>query len=103
VTGDMLLSSRSGRKGPIACLVGLLLIFALYQLGIICGSTRYMPAAVMVSKEVRTQTENFNMIFRSIKIVFLFQLFDEIKRSNFEQIPFRLNKTGEEFGKILNI
>ncbi|KAL6427003.1 protein-tyrosine sulfotransferase [Cataglyphis hispanica] len=47
----LFLSSRSGRKGPIACLVGLLLLFALYQLGIICGSTRYIPAAVMVGKE----------------------------------------------------
>ncbi|EFN71301.1 Protein-tyrosine sulfotransferase [Camponotus floridanus] len=54
----LFLSSRSSRKGPIACLVGLLLLFALYQLGIICGSTRYMPTAVMVSKEVRTRDQS---------------------------------------------
>jgi len=48
--------------------------------------------------------KNFNIIFRSIKIALLFRLLDEIKRkSNFEHISFRLNKTDEEFGKILNI
>lgn len=46
------LLSRGGRKGPIICFVGLLLVFALYQLGIICGSMKYVPTAMMVAKEV---------------------------------------------------
>ena len=46
------LLSRGGRKGPIICFAGLLLIFALYQLGIICGSMKYVPTAMMVAKEV---------------------------------------------------
>ena len=45
------LLSRGGRKGPIICFVGLLLVFALYQLGIICGSMKYVPTAMMVAKE----------------------------------------------------
>jgi len=62
--GDMsLLLSRGGRKGPIACLIALIFIFALYQLGIICGSTKYAPTAVMVSKEVR-QFRNESVISR---------------------------------------
>lgn len=56
--GDMsLLSSRGGRKGPIVCLVALLFVFALYQLGIFCGSAKYVPAAVMVGKEVRDEND----------------------------------------------
>lgn len=51
--GDMsFLLSRGGRKGPIICFVGILLIFALYQLGIICGSVKSVPTAMMVAKEV---------------------------------------------------
>ena len=45
------LLSRGGRKGPIICFAGLLLIFALYQLGIICGSMKNVPTAIMVAKE----------------------------------------------------
>lgn len=49
--GMSFLLSRGGRKGPIICFVGLLLIFALYQLGIICGSMKYVPTAMMIAKE----------------------------------------------------
>lgn len=49
------LLSRGGRRGPIICFVGLLLVFALYQLGIICGSMKYVPTAMMVAKEVSDQ------------------------------------------------
>jgi hypothetical protein len=77
-----LLLSRGGRKGPIACLVALIFIFALYQLGIICGSTKYGPTAMMVSKEVR-QFCNESVISRvrfevkSKRYVLLRQMFAE--------------------------
>lgn len=53
------LLSRGGRKGPIICFVGLLLIFALYQLGIICGSMKYVPTAMMIAKEVSLSSRFF--------------------------------------------
>jgi len=95
--------------------VGLLLIFALYQLGIICGSTRYMPTAMMVSKEVRTRHFNQSRKWRTKST---YQMEDiqcnppfgknyitfpitqyEIKRANF---LLELNET-DEFEKTLNM
>lgn len=49
--GMSLLSSRAGRKGPILCFVALLFVFALYQLGIICGTDKNGPAVAMLAKE----------------------------------------------------
>ncbi|KAG7202057.1 hypothetical protein KM043_004735 [Ampulex compressa] len=46
-----LLNSRGARKGPILCLVTLLLVFALYQLGLICSPAKYVPNSAMVAKE----------------------------------------------------
>lgn len=45
------LSSRAGRKGPIFCLVTLLFLFALYQLGIICGTDKNGSGITMIMKE----------------------------------------------------
>ncbi|KAI4498308.1 hypothetical protein M0802_006487 [Mischocyttarus mexicanus] len=46
-----LLSSRAGRKGPIFCFIALIFVFALYQLGIICGTDKTGPTVTMIAKE----------------------------------------------------
>lgn len=46
-----LLPSRGVRRGPILCFLALIFLFALYELGIICG-TKERPSSVMVAKEV---------------------------------------------------
>lgn len=56
------LPSRGVRRAPIICFVALLFLFALYQLGIICGSSKE-PTSVMVTKEVKKKKNRLITFF----------------------------------------
>ncbi|XP_011297346.1 protein-tyrosine sulfotransferase [Fopius arisanus] len=45
------LPSRTSRKGTVLCFIALLFLFALYQLGIICGSGKDQGTTMMVARE----------------------------------------------------
>lgn len=49
---SFLFSRGPPRRGPILCIIALLFLLVLYQLGIICSAPKE-PTAVMVAKEVR--------------------------------------------------
>ncbi|XP_015121957.1 protein-tyrosine sulfotransferase [Diachasma alloeum] len=45
------LPSRTPRKGTVLCFIALLFLFALYQLGVICGSGKDQGTTMMVARE----------------------------------------------------